>query len=117
MIKQTHHAGIQVDQRYTREASLLKCPRCDSDYLHHGRVICYERSEDEPNTAVLSMENGGFVAIEKRPSVDCKNPSSRRNGLTIDFYCEQCGEGLELLISQHKGQTFIGWRYAIPFEA
>jgi hypothetical protein len=51
-----------------------------------------------------------------RTQVDVKhdtldeNPSSRRNGLRVKFYCEQCEKDLPMmLISQHKGQTFIGW--------
>jgi hypothetical protein len=45
------------------------------------------------------------------------NPSSRRQGLAIRFFCEGCGGAdsddiIELTVAQHKGSTELAWRYS-----
>jgi len=56
---------------------------------------------------VLSQTN-------QEPSKECGNPSRRRDGLAIEFSCENCPAILELTIKQHKGETFFAWRYKLP---
>lgn len=86
---------------------ILLCPLCEGDYLHHTKVETFERDED-------SMEGIHTVIIGEQ--VDVKydgmkgNPSIRRSGLKIEFYCELCQKELpSLVLSQHKGQTIMGW--------
>ena len=89
----------------------LKCPRCGGLCLRHGRVTVFDREEDAELTMVTTI-GGGLAATCLLPSGHAANPSSRRHGLTIAFACEQCGDGLELTIGQHKGVTQFGWRAA-----
>jgi hypothetical protein len=91
-------------------ASDLICPRCGADYLHHKGVTVYDRSEDAA-TVIETKLFGNKVEIDANSTGD-GNPSRRRDGLVIDFWCEGCGEApLQLCIAQHKGATEIGWRF------
>ena len=89
------------------EYGRLICPHClDSESnLHHNRVEIFQRDEDE--------ETGFHVAIQgKTASTDTdiqQNPSPRRNGLSIIFWCEQCCESSILDILQHKGMSYVRW--------
>lgn len=77
----------------------LRCPRCDSAYLHQGRVTVFDRAEDAKVTAVTTVE-GGLAATHLRPSDEVANPSSGRHGLALAFECEGCVGGLELTIAR-----------------
>lgn len=83
----------------------LECPRCGGNYMHQGNVEVFMRKED--------AETGNHALVEAdRVTVDrvmAGNPSSRRQGVTIEFQCEDCEEPLGLAIVQHKGQTFLYW--------
>lgn len=87
--------GIELDS-----IDALRCPRCRSDpsYLHQGTVIVFD-PPDKP------------VVIGQQARLPGRNPSDEREGLVIDFSCEDCGDGLQLTIAQHEGCTQIGWRY------
>jgi len=89
----------------------LLCPRCGYNYLHHERIIVYNRNQDEEETEIITIAESAVT--NKVPSADAKNPSLRRHGLTITFTCEGCSDNLsedfELHIAQHKGNTYIGW--------
>jgi hypothetical protein len=85
-----------------------RCPNCgDHGNLHHTRVeIFYRPVEDGPWH--------GITVHDGVPVVDCSmpNPSGRRDGLLIFFYCENCdlaAEDRPLAIWQHKGSTYIDW--------
>lgn len=100
----------------------LTCPKCDGRNLHQINTAIYERKEDEPYTTVIS-QNGHEVTAIKFPSEETHNPSSRRQGLTIEFTCENCHEAnwdgekaipsnrepFHLAIYQHKGVTYMEW--------
>lgn len=82
---------------------LLKCPLCDSTYLHHERVEVFNREEDDVtglHTNIL-LDN---VSVDN--NLD-GNPSKRRNGLKIYFWCEGCSENSAMSIVQHKGSTYF----------
>ncbi len=90
-----------------KDRFVLLCPLCGGNYLHHQLVETFERNEDDKKGIHTTITN---------EHVDIKydslhgNPSARRNGLNIKFYCEQCQEDLPMLfISQHKGQTEMAW--------
>ena len=91
-------------------AADLLCPRCGADNLHHGAVTTYDRAED--GKAVIETKvDGSSIAVDAS-STGIDNPSGRRDGLVIDFWCEQCGNApIQLCIGQHKGSTEIGWRF------
>jgi hypothetical protein len=94
-----HYGGEQV----------LVCPRCGGGYLHHRGVISYDRNEDDKQTIETLVENG-TTSVSVVPSTASRNPSSRRDGIAIQFECEGCGDSFELTIAQHKGVTLVAWR-------
>jgi hypothetical protein len=101
--------AVECEPSEDPEQTLL-CPRCHSNYLHHGAVTVYERKrEDDVATMVSTVEDGlvGSGAVDNPP-----NPSRRRSGLAIDFDCEECGDGIQLTVAQHKGLTLVCWRFA-----
>ena len=87
--------------------AVLTCPKCRDWYLHHGTVTIFDRGrEDGPTTAI--EVSGTSVKFHHPP--EKYNPSSRRDGLAIEFWCESCGYTRELTIAQHKGITVFDWR-------
>jgi hypothetical protein len=90
---------------------VLTCPACGSNNLHHDRVLVFSRDEDAEATTVTEVTSERTV-IATTPSRAANNPSSRRDGLAIKFWCENCSAKPELTIAQHKGETQIGWRDA-----
>ena len=86
--------------------ALLLCPACGFNHLHHEKVDVFERTEDETSCLHVSVSDAK-VTIDK----DLEgNPSSRRHGMTIQFWCEECSAKPVLSILQHKGQTFIDFK-------
>src|SRR5262245_46074314 len=101
----------------------LMCPRCRSNNLHHEKVTVFTRPEGEDQDVIAMGVEGRQVSVHAYSADDPINPSSRRDGLVIDFWCENCdcdeNEGgifqhLELTIVQHKGTTYFNWRGPIP---
>ena len=95
--------------------TILFCPRCGGEYLHHVSATMFDRPEDG-ETAKRSFIDGTSAKVDLVPSENSGNPSSRRGGLCITFACDACkgtdDNVLELTMSQHKGTTEIGWRYS-----
>lgn len=104
--------------RIDLDGNILKCP-CGkdngSDYLHHSSVTSYFRHGDDSKRGVAAK-----CGIQDEDGVDSKpycmvtasmegNPSSRRDGISIDFWCEHCNRKPVLNIIQHKGCTIIEW--------
>jgi hypothetical protein len=89
----------------------LLCPGCKNFELHHEAVTVFERDE---------LEDGPSGAVEVGDELRCRriegaraeagNPSARRNGVAIRFWCEQCSDISELTIAQHKGTSLVQWR-------
>jgi hypothetical protein len=84
------------DQYTEGDGALLECPACGGNYLRHGKIEVFERAEDESAGLHVSVTNG--------------NPSSRRNGLSVCFKCEQCHATPVLNIAQHKGNTWVDFK-------
>jgi hypothetical protein len=91
----------------------LYCPRCNENNLHLRRTVHYCRTEDDPLITVVSVDNiSGFTTVDKMNNDESNNPSSRRDGMQLLFYCESdCTEHKPLIlnISQHKGTTNFEW--------
>lgn len=101
----------EITTRDYGEASELGCPRCGAFLLHHIGVTSFDRREDAQQVVKTRIESGR-VNVDPEAS-GSGNPSTRRDGLVIDFWCEGCGDApIELCIAQHKGSTEISWRYA-----
>ena len=96
----------------------LLCPVCKSNNLHHCEVEVFHRREDAEQVRVTHVEGGDVTHYEIANDVS-GNPSSRRSGLRVKFYCEHChgdpkhadGPLFSLNILQHKGTTFLSWDY------
>ena len=90
------------------EDSLL-CPTCQQPYIHHTYVKIFERHlhEDGPSAVihVNGFKDGKFVTHESSNSA--RNPSMRRDGIRIGFWCESCEHHIELTLAQHKGFTLM----------
>jgi len=101
----------------------LICPNCGETYLHQTDVAIFHRVEDGDQVKVTTITEDGVHEAVIANDVSL-NPSSRRHGLRISFWCEHCDGGLtdeerengvtsnqvpDLAIYQHKGITFIEW--------
>jgi len=85
----------------------LLCPNCGFNYLHHDQVEIFERNEDALSGLHVVVDDG-------RLSTDTSlsgNPSSRRHGLNIRFWCEGCKAISILSIAQHKGNTLVDFTH------
>lgn len=83
----------------------LLCHHCGGDYMHHGPVeVQSRRKEDGPTASTVVFPDGEQTAKEGTSIM-----SSRRTSVVIGFWCEGCGQTSALVISQHKGCTFMGW--------
>jgi hypothetical protein len=90
------------------EDNVLLCPHCEGNYLHHGNVNVYTRYEDAEQT--LHTTVAGYQTKTALVASDTVlNPSSRRGGVRINFFCELCGGESDLTLAQHKGVTFVEW--------
>jgi hypothetical protein len=92
------------------EYATLLCPNCGARNLHHAGVTIYDRQEDAKVTTVTRVGQGN-TDQHLIKSDTCGNPSDRRDGLAILFYCETCPAISELMIWQHKGETRVQWRW------
>jgi hypothetical protein len=98
---------VEIDNVYDGS---LTCPRCGCDNLHQTSVTAFWRSEDQ--STVLECYSDLERKYYTSETDGENNPSSRRQGITIEFDCEQCegNKPLELCITQHKGTTYLTWR-------
>jgi len=80
----------------------FKCAECGYEYIHQYRVEVFERHEDEKECLHVIIENGLSVDRSNK-----SNPSLRRQGIRIKFYCEGCAYDTVVELLQHKGETFI----------
>jgi hypothetical protein len=87
------------------DEKLIICEHCGSEYTHQTKTTIYEREEDAEFGKKYTINNMGFRCFNK--SKLKHNPSLRRQGITIDLFCECCHNITKLNIVQHKGQTLI----------
>jgi len=99
----------KFDEHVLVDDQWLKCPVCGETYLHQGRVIVFNRDEDDPETVETHVSSNS-LRQRKIQSEDSNNPSGRRHGLTIEFTCEHHEGTMHLQIAQHKGCTLLSWR-------
>ena len=73
--------------------------------MHHSVVDVFERGEDEPEHTKVHIDGNNVIISRGKNG----NPSLRRDGLSIFFWCETCENHPKLNIYQHKGSTYIQW--------
>lgn len=101
----------EKEPEYCEYIGSLLCPGCGHNYTHQGAVEVFSCKEDCQATQIVV--NDLKVAIDIKPARD-RNPSPRRHGVIIHLNCEECEAGGELLIYQHKGNTYIKVRESEP---
>jgi len=111
---------VSYGHRNMFESPLL-CPTCGEANLHHIAVeTCFRQHEDSPVGILVRTEAQGKVVVDSDANMVKKNPSPRRDGLRITFFCEHCHAGefdspsmiseyYSLVIIQHKGTTYMCW--------
>jgi hypothetical protein len=103
-------AYTAIINTFRGQSEPLSCPNCRGEYLHHEVVTVYDRREDADFVTRTEVRKSS-VSREAVNSENSGNPSSRRDGLAIQFSCEMCSAMPELTLQQHKGQTFLAWRH------
>jgi hypothetical protein len=96
---------MDIPLEFSGQPAVLSCPVCHGDFLHHHIVDLFEREQDEKTGLHISVSSGG-VQVDSNM---LHNPSRRRNGLRIEFWCETCNAKPRLDIVQHKGNTLVCW--------
>ena len=89
----------------------LQCPLCHRSYgLHHDKVEVFDCGEDDKRGlhVIVSSPHEGEPSVIVNQSLK-GNPSARRHGLKIGFWCEGCGQRSTLAIAQHKGETLVAF--------
>lgn len=78
---------------------------CGCEQVHIKSIQAFCRQEDcDVNFYDIDMIQGLKSNIENYPEKYC--PSSRRNAITVQFYCEE-GCLFSLTIAQHKGRNYV----------
>lgn len=88
------------------EHNELLCPECKGNYLHQDKVVVFNPEQEDAKEGVKVVVDGLKVAVE--PELD-GNPSRRRQGMLISFWCEGCDANPVMTIAQHKGNTIMRW--------
>lgn len=84
--------------------NILMCPHCGEIFLHQYKTEIFDRDEDEVKGLYVKTDRNDGIIVKK----DLEgNPSKRRDGLRVHFFCEICQASCALEIYQHKGQTFV----------
>ena len=106
-------ANVKIENYHKRQ-DLLLCPSCGEGDLHSECVRTFNRSEDNETCLVTESDIKGPSSMSiNRVAPD--NPSERRHGISISFWCEHCHPGVDglvhLKIAQHKGASKIWWEF------
>jgi hypothetical protein len=95
-----------------RGQSALACPGCENENLHHFEVDVFNPKQEDAAEGIHVLVIGDDIRHSKATLViDAKmegNPSDRRHGLSVRFWCEQCDAISAMTIVQHKGTTYVG---------
>jgi hypothetical protein len=112
-----------LDLKYTGDSNHeIACPNCGGINLHHSLVTTFWREKEDANYG-LRVQSGkpedgpqfqGSEGSVQTTTSMTGNPSSRRDGVEILFWCENCHASPRLLLAQHKGTTELQW--AMPIE-
>ena len=116
--KQEREAGIDKTKIELPEEWSLCCPNCGDAYgLHHDKITIWNRRTEDHDGVRFTIKGTSLTsklfAGGDSPHGPKENPSRRRDGLVIEFYCEHCPDikPINLRIAQHKGMTHMGWMF------
>jgi len=116
--KQMREAGIDKKKIELPEEWSLCCPNCNNAYgLHHDKITIWNRRKEDHDGVRFTIKGTSLTSklIDGGDSLGGpkENPSKRRDGLVIEFWCEHCPDikPINLRIAQHKGITLMGWMF------
>lgn len=92
--------------RITEKYDALECPACGCESIHQDNCATYWRDEEDSKIGTSTFSRAGKASFCHDMN---GNPSSRRDGISISFWCECCDVISRLDIIQHKGSTYIVW--------
>ena len=104
-MEQRKHKIVEYHWHEYADGPYLKCPNCGETYLHHDEVTVSFRSSEDSETGLKTIMSKFGTHVDRNAHE--YNPSFRRSGLTIEFWCEICHYESVLSIAQHKGHTEI----------
>jgi hypothetical protein len=93
------------DFGYPASDNHLGCPNCKGYNMHHIRARVSFRTEDSNEGVYADVAKDGVLTGRTQEF----NPSARRSGLLIDFWCEDCHEYSLFALAQHKGSSLVYW--------
>lgn len=93
----------QFDRDTYPGEGVLCCPVCKGFYTHHYAVVAYACEEDQKAVVTAIPTNKYAVEGFNIP----ENPSARRDGVAVMFFCEECAARFRVTIAQHKGSTYF----------
>jgi hypothetical protein len=88
------------------DGNALRCPGCGSTKLHHDHVEVFERRHDDSSEGfhvIVDCDAASATVVNSLTG----NPSERRGGLFISFWCEGCEKASRLDLAQDKGETLV----------
>jgi len=92
---------------------VLACPACGFGFMHQCGVEVFSRDEEDSETGQhVSVNHGEQASVTNVVTTAEGNPSRRRDGIKIKFWCEDCRNKespYELVIRQHKGNEHMFW--------
>ena len=86
---------------------MLCCARCGEAMLHQERVEVFIPQQEDDERGLRLSVNIEKVSFETDSHAGRGNPSSRRDGVAITFWCEICHGKSRLTIAQHKGAEYL----------
>jgi hypothetical protein len=89
----------------------MNCPACGGIYLHHDEIKVFCRREDAETVTETTVSDLRCVV---ETTGGAGNPSCRRGGVTVQFWCETCSARPVLRIAQHKGSSLVSWDITEP---
>jgi len=95
------------------EEGRLLCPACGERYLHLGAVELFVRNgEDAAEGMKVAVDTGGHlcgqpIGVKVTPKVGPDNPSARRDGVKLKFWCETCPYLSVVRIAEHEGVILV----------
>jgi hypothetical protein len=106
---------VKLDSDDWSGDSRLLCSSCGEQYLHHTRVEVCEMLHGEDGDVLRTAVDTGRTTVEKMGRNESGNPSARRDGLRVFFWCEICPALPVLCLAQHKGFSLVWWQF-LPGE-
>ena len=86
---------------------------CKSPYLHHFLVETFDRDKEDSCKGTKVTIDEGLVNIINSSDAMIGNPSARRDGVRIFFWCEHCRAISVLELAQHKGSSLLELKVAL----